>query len=93
VPRLIWSQEAHRDIAAINDYLEQFDGDLAAATLAAIAKATDILTSFPAIGPTHGSETRSLRAGRTHYVIVYAIRSGAIVILHIYHDRQDWRAE
>jgi toxin ParE1/3/4 len=92
VPRLIWSAQAHRDIAAIDEYLTQFDGALAARTLEAIAKAADMLSRFPAIGPSLGSNTRSLRAQHTHYVIVYAIRDEGIVILHLHHDRQDWRA-
>ena len=91
MPRLIWSEEAHRDIASISEYLEQFDGEIAAFNLEAIAKSADRLTRFPAIGPTLGAETRSLRAKHTNYVIVYAIREEGIVILHIYHDRQDWR--
>lgn len=90
--RIIWSKEAHRDIASINDYLAQFDGGIAASNLEAIAKSADMLTRFPAIGPALGSETRSLRARHTNYVIVYAVREEGIVILHIRHDRQDWRA-
>jgi plasmid stabilization system protein ParE len=92
VPRLIWSEEAHRDIAAISEYLRQFDGALAAFPLEAIGKSAEMLTRFPAIGPALGSETRSLRARQTNYVIVYAIRDEGIVILHIHHDRHDWRA-
>ena len=92
MPRLIWSEESHRDIAAIDEYLTQFDRALAAFTLEAIAKSADMLTRFPAICPALGSDTRSLRARHTNYVIVYAIREEEIVILHIHHDRQDWRA-
>jgi toxin ParE1/3/4 len=92
VPRLIWSEEAHRDIAAINEYLGQFDGGIAAFNLEAIARSADMLTRFPAIGPALGSNTRSLRAKQTNYVIVYAIRDEGIVILHVRHDREDWRA-
>jgi plasmid stabilization system protein ParE len=93
VPRLIWSEEAYRDITAISDYLEQFDGALAASTLEAIGTSADMLTRFPAIGPALGVETRSLRARHTNHVIVYTIRDEGIVILHIHHDRQNWRSE
>jgi plasmid stabilization system protein ParE len=50
------------------------------------------LKATPNIGrPGHPSGTRELPVLPLPYVIVYAVKSEAIEILHIYHGSQDWR--
>jgi plasmid stabilization system protein ParE len=91
VPQLSWSEASLSDLASINEYLVQFDADIAVRMLLSIRDASRILTSFPAAGPVVDLGHRSLRVRQTPYVLIYAIRDDEVTILHVRHTREDWR--
>jgi len=91
--KLKWTRPALTDLRGIDSYLSQCSRETAARILASIRASADILASFPAMGPSLDSQTRSLQVRQTPYVLIYRIEGDRISLLRIYHNRQNWRPE
>jgi plasmid stabilization system protein ParE len=84
------SAEARRDLLRIDRWLAQVDGDLAADAQEAIAARIDLLLANPAIGSPLPGGRRKIIERRFGYLILYRHDRGAVTILRIRHQREDW---
>jgi plasmid stabilization system protein ParE len=90
--RLRWTVPAADDLENIKNYLQRNYPDFAEPTVRTIYQRIRLLKTTPNAGrPGHRSDTRELALTPLPYVVVYAVKTGAVEILHIYHGAQDWR--
>jgi len=90
--RLRWTLPAADDLASIKSYLQQQYPHLAESTVRTIYERIRSLKQSPYLGrPGHRAGTRELVIMPLPYVVVYAVNSEFIEILHLYHGAQDWR--
>lgn len=91
--RLEWTKPALSDLRAIDDWLSREAApDVAIRILTAIRIRADFLLEFPRGGPSLSGEVHSLRVPRLPYVLLYRLKSDAVIeILRVRHVRQDWR--
>lgn len=90
--RIRWTVPAADDLENIKGYLQQHYPQIAESTVRTIYQQIRSLENFPQRGrPGHVSGTRELPVTGLPYVVVYAVRTGAVEILHIFHGAQDWR--
>ena len=91
--RLIWSPSARDDLVGIDRYLSQLDPVVAMKVLLAIRNTANRLLEYPRIGRAVSAPFRVLGVRDTAFLIVYRLHGGAIEIIRIRHDREDWRGE
>jgi len=90
--RVRWTVPAADDLDSIKNYLQQHYPNFAEATVRTIFQRIRSLKTCPNRGRSgHRSGTREMALTPLPYVVVYAVKSEAIEILHIYHGAQDWR--
>ena len=90
--RVRWTVPAADDLESIKNYLQQHYPNFAEATVRTIFQRIRSLKTSPNRGRSgHRGGTRELALTPLPYVVVYAVKSEAIEILHIYHGAQDWR--
>jgi plasmid stabilization system protein ParE len=90
--RIRWTLPAADDLEDIKLYLDRHHPEYTEPTIRAIYERVRSLKLSPNRGrPGHRNGTRELAMTPLPYVIVYALRSDAVQILHIYHGAQDWR--
>lgn len=90
--RLRWTIPAANDLESIKNYLERHYPRFAEPTVRTIYQQIHTLRSTPQGGrPGHRNGTRELSLSPLPYIVVYAVKSEAIEVLHIYHGSQDWR--
>jgi plasmid stabilization system protein ParE len=91
--QLIWSTEALQALAAHFDFLKLKDRDIAGRAAQAIRDAVFSLAKNPQRGVllADGSDRRKLmvRFGKHGYVIHYYLEGDCILIVRIYHGRQE----
>ena len=89
---LRWTVPAAEDLESIKKYLDRHFLNFSEPTVRAIYKRARSLKFTPYLGrPGHRSGTRELALAPLPYVIVYAVKTDAVEILHVYHGSQDWR--
>lgn len=90
--RLIYSEQALRDLERLTDFLVENDPAAAEQTAALIVEAAEILDSHPLIGrPVElGMRELVISRGRTGYVALYSFEAAAdaVLILAIRHQRE-----
>ncbi len=80
------------DLASVKNYLEQRYPHFAEPTVRTIYGHIRSLKSSPNRGrPGRRIGTRELAFTPLPYVVVYAVKSEAVEILHIYHGARDWQ--
>lgn len=90
--RIRWTMPAADDLGNIKSYLQQHYPHFAEPTVRTIYQRIRSLKASPRLGrPGHRSGTRELPLTPLPYVVVYAVKTEAIEILHIHHGAQDWR--
>jgi plasmid stabilization system protein ParE len=90
--RIRWTVPAADDLESIKNYLQQHYPHFAEATVWTIYQRIRSLKISPDRGrPGHRMGTRELALAPLPYVVVYAVKSQTIEILHLYHGAQDWR--
>jgi toxin ParE1/3/4 len=89
--RIVWTPRALRHLRAVRATIAVDNLDAADRQVARIARATENLISFLALGrPGRRAGTRELVVGRTPYIIPYRLRGEIIEILAFQHGRQRW---
>jgi plasmid stabilization system protein ParE len=90
--RIRWTVPAADDLQNIKNYLQQNYPHFAEPTVRTIYQRIRSLKTSPNRGrPGHRSGTRELAITPLPSVVVYAVKTEAVEILHIYHGAQDWR--
>jgi addiction module RelE/StbE family toxin len=90
--RIRWTVPAAEDLESIKTYLQQHYPHVAEPTVRIIYQRIRSLTTLPDRGrPGHRSGTRELALTPLPYVVVYAVKTDAVEVLHIHHGAQDWR--
>jgi addiction module RelE/StbE family toxin len=90
--RIRWTVPAAEDLEGIKNHLEEHYPHFAESTVRTIYQRVRSLKTTPNRGrPGHRSGTRELAVTPLPYVVVYAVKTEAVEILHIYHGAQDWR--
>lgn len=91
--RVRFTPTALDDLVRIRDYLVEHRGTAHATRVGArIRAAIDLLIEFPYIG--HLGKvpgTRVRKVTGQPYVVIYRVTEDSVEIVHIYHERQDWR--
>lgn len=89
--RIRWTSRASVDVVRLHAFLARLDTDAAARVVQQLSHAPSRLTSFPRIGEKieayEPREVRSINVG--HYEMRYEIEDGMIVILRIWHHREN----
>ena len=89
--RLRWLSSSQRDLTRLYDFLKEVNPNAAARRVRAILAATERLPEYPQIGPLIENyaprEVRALLVG--DYEIHYEVLLDAVVILRIWHARED----
>lgn len=90
--KLVWSPAARRDLIRLRDFIEPHNPKAARRSSEKIRKATKLILDNPAIGTKiEGREDRELFTafGQGGYILRYQIIAQKIVILKIWHTRED----
>ena len=81
------------DLVRIRDYLVEYRGEAQAVKVGARIRASiDLLIQFPYAG--HMGEvpgTRVRKVTGQPYVMIYRVTEEAVEVIHVYHERQNWR--
>ena len=89
--RIIWQDEAERDLDGIADYILQDDPAAALRLIDTIREATRVLSEHPNIGRTgRVAGTRELVIPGLPYILPYQIAGQEIRILAIMHASRKW---
>jgi addiction module RelE/StbE family toxin len=89
--QLRWTEEAANDLERIADYLSQNTPGRAQELVQRIYDAPASLLTFPNRGrPGKVRGTRELVLRALPYVVVYAVREDAVVVVRILHGAQQW---
>lgn len=88
---VLWTQEAREDVENIHAYIAQQASPTQASTVArAIATKAGLLDQFKGFGkPGNLPNTREYKLARLPYIVVYTARDEDVVILRVWHERQD----
>ncbi len=90
--RIRWAVPAAEDLENIKNYLQQNYPNFAEPTVRAIYQRILSLKTSPNRGRLgHRSGTKELALTPLPCVVVYAVKSEVVEILHIYHGAQDWQ--
>ena len=91
--RLIWLPEAATDIARLRRFIQPHNPKAARRAAQCIKAAANQLIEFPEIGKPlqDGTERRELYApfGNGAYVLRYQLKGEDVVILRVWHSRED----
>jgi plasmid stabilization system protein ParE len=91
--RIIWLPEALSDLVRLFDFLKLKDENAAFHAAQAIREAGFSLVDSPYKGQvlSDGSERRKLVVpfGKYGYVILYYIQDDVMIIIHVYHGREN----
>ena len=88
---VLWTPEARSDVENIHAYIAQHASPTQANTVVrAITARANLLDQFKGLGKA-GSlpDTREYKVARLPYIIVYTVRDDDVVILRVWHERQD----
>ncbi len=89
--RIIWLEEAERDLDRIVEFMLQDDPHTALSVLSTIRDATQVLLEHPRIGRLGRVEgTRELVIAGLPYILPYQISSQEIRILAVMHTSRKW---
>lgn len=81
------------DLIQIRDYVVEQRGEAQAIRVGArIRTSIDLLIQFPYaghIGEVPGTRVRKVTG--QPYVVIYRVTEDAVEIVHVYHERQNWR--
>lgn len=92
--RLIRTATYHADLEAIVDYIAADSPQAALALWDEIETQVERLSDHPHSGRVGRVEgTRELVVARTPYIVGYAVREDAVVILRVLHGAQQWPGE
>jgi plasmid stabilization system protein ParE len=93
--RIEWTTPAADEFEHQQAYYQGIDPRIAQRLAQRVHQAARQLRTAPHSGrPGLRAGTREWVVVRTPYIVVYRVRSEAIEILHVFHERQDWtRAE
>jgi addiction module RelE/StbE family toxin len=90
---IIWSKQARDDLVRIERWLdENWESPNVVQTLAAIRQRCQFLLDFPHGGSPLTNDWRKLHVPETPYLLVYKVRSRAVEIVRVFHEREDWQA-
>jgi len=90
--RIRWAVPAAEDLEGIWSFLQQRNPEFAETTMRRIYLRIQSLRISPYLGkPGSRSGTRELALTPLPYIVVYAVRTDIVEILHIHHGAQDWR--
>lgn len=93
MPRVVWSDVAVADLAALNDWLtRERTPQEAVAALRAIRTQTERLNDFPAIGSPLPSGLRKLPVNGYPFVMLYDLTDRQLLVVRLVHNRSDWQA-
>jgi len=87
----LWTPEARADVENIHAYIAQHANAAQASTIArSISARANLLDQFKGLGKAGNlPNTREYKIARLPYIIVYTVRDEDVVILRIWHGRQD----
>jgi plasmid stabilization system protein ParE len=91
-PTLIWSPAAQADLIRLRQFIEPHNPDAARNAAQSLKKAANLIIQHPGIGVRlEGRQDRELLVpfGKYGYVIRYRLADDAIVILKVWHSRED----
>lgn len=91
-PVLIWSSAARADLIRLRQFIEPHNREAAQRAAQSIKKAASVILQHPGIGKClEGRQDRELFVpfGQHGYVIRYRLDEDAVVILKIWHGRED----
>lgn len=93
--KIRWTHKASSDLVRLYDHLRPVAPDAAARIVRQLAHAPDRLRDYPRIGEKLDAyaprEVRRIIVG--HYEMRYEIAAGTIVILRLWHSREDRSAD
>jgi addiction module RelE/StbE family toxin len=90
--KLVWSESALHQFTQLFEYIAAQNPDAAERIADQIDEAALSLLDFPEMGsPGLRAGTRKRVVTGTRYLLTYAIRGENIVILNVWHGRQDWK--
>lgn len=82
------------DLRAIEEWLtENARPEVALDTLLHIRRRASFLEDFPHAGRPLGEGIRALRVIDTPHLLLYRLVGGALQILRVQHEREDWHIE
>jgi plasmid stabilization system protein ParE len=90
-----WTPTALRGLARVREFLGREDGSVAQLAVHRIRRATEMLRRHPELGrPCEDDEFPNLREvvapfGRGAYVLRYRIDDDAVVVLRVWHSREE----
>ena len=91
--KVVWREHALQDIDRLYDFLYEKNAEAAARAAQVILRGSSLLEESPRIGRpmADGTERRELFIpfGSSFYVLRYFLASGAIVIVRVWHGRED----
>jgi toxin ParE1/3/4 len=91
-PTLKWSPQALRDMVRLREFIEPHNPDAARRAAETLKKSASLLLDFPLMGKQlEGRQDRDLIIpfGKRGYVMRYRLHNAEIVILKIWHERED----
>jgi addiction module RelE/StbE family toxin len=88
---VIWSRRAIRHLTALRTRIAKDSEESAAAVASRIIQAVELLQAQPRLGRIgRVSGTRELVVPGTPYIIPYSVRDGGLILLGVFHGRQQW---
>lgn len=91
--RLVWLPAAQADIQRLYDFLHARDPSAAERAIRAIQLGAQRLLEFPHLGCRMDDETErrevSVPFGAGAYVLRYRMHEGAIVVIRVWHSREE----
>jgi toxin ParE1/3/4 len=92
--RSVWSKTALRDLENIRSNLMSVDPDIYKTLVIQAEAASQFLLEFPRAGSPFGnSGYRKWRIGKLPYLLIYNANPKRVMVLRVYHERQDWGIE
>jgi plasmid stabilization system protein ParE len=93
MPRLIWSQQALRDVQRVHRFLAEKNPDAATRAVRAIRQGVKVLAKQPGIGrPVEHMEPEFrewlIDFGDSGYVVMYRFEGATAVLLALRHQRE-----
>jgi toxin ParE1/3/4 len=89
--RLVWTEPAVRDLAAMRAYVARDSVPAADRQVDRVIAAVGSLLQFPEVGrPGRRAGTRELVVSRTPYIVAYRLRGDVIEVLRVLHGRRRW---
>lgn len=91
--RVVWTDTARAELASQVRYIAERNRDAARRQQIMVQAAVRRLRDFPRMGrPGTIDGTRELPITGTPYIAIYEEFNDKLVIVHVYHGRQDWQA-